>query len=239
MNRGKKQVLAAGVMLLVLLGCYVGVRQYSKIVTRQQEQEEAAKKKQVTDFAVADVTAFSYHSTGVEVSMELNGEIWNCVTEEEVEIDSEKVESFLENFSGIQSEDEITNAEDLEELGLETPSSGITFTFADGETLTCKVGNYNDVLSVYYFQTSAEDTVYTVSGTVAGKLSNTVENFEAEEEETTEEDDETETLDSTEESAEEENAGGEAVEPEPLDQTEESAEEENAEGEAVEPESLD
>lgn len=223
MNRGKQQVLAAGVTLLVLMGCYAGVKHYSENVTRQQEEEEAAKKKQVTDFAIADVTAFSYSSTGVEVSMELDGENWNCVSEDGVEIDTEKIESFLENFNGIQSEDEITDAEDLEELGLETPASSITFTFADGETLTCEVGNYNDVLSVYYFRTSAEDAVYTVSGTVAGKLSNTVENFEVEEtedEETTEED-------------------GEVSEEETLDQTEDDAVEENTEDDVAEQESAE
>lgn len=183
MNRGTKQVAVAGVLLVMLMGCYIGVRHYSENVTQKQEQEEAAKKKQVTDFAIADVTAFSYHSTGVEVSMEFDGEAWHCLNDEEMEIDTEKVESFLENFNAIESEDEITDAEDFEELGLEKPESSITFTFADGENLTCYVGAYNSVLSVYYFQTSESAAVYTVSGTVAGKLSNTEENFEAEEEE--------------------------------------------------------
>lgn len=183
MNRGTKQVAVAGVLLVMLMGCYLGVRHYSENVTQKQEQEEAAKKKQVTDFAIADVTAFSYHSTGVEVSMEFDGEAWHCLNDTEMEIDTEKVESFLENFNAIESEDEITDAEDFEELGLEKPESSITFTFADGENLTCYVGAYNSVLSVYYFQTSESAAVYTVSGTVAGKLSNTEENFEAEEEE--------------------------------------------------------
>ena len=64
--------------------------------------------------------------------------------------------------------------------------SAITFEFADGESLTCTVGEYNDVMAVYYFTTDASDAVYTVDGTVANKLSNTVENFVVEEEEETE-----------------------------------------------------
>lgn len=228
MSRGKKQVFAAGIVLVVILGCYLGVRQYSANVTQKQAQEAEAKKRQVTDFEIADVTAFSYSSTGVEVSMEFDGETWNCLTDTEMVIDAEKVESFLENFNAIESEDEITDAEDFEELGLEKPESYITFTFTDGESLTCYVGEYNSVLSVYYFQTSESTAVYTVSGTVAGKLSNTAENFEEEEEtEDSSEEDESaeETEDSSEENENTEETEGSLEENENVEDTEEISEE--------------
>ena len=89
----------------------------------------------------------------------------------------------MENFNAIESDNQISDAENMADFGLEEIMSSITFEFADGESLTCTVGDYNDVMSVYYFKTDESDTIYTVDGTVANKLSNTVDNFVVEEEE--------------------------------------------------------
>ena len=196
MEKSRKQILTAMIALVAILACYFGVKEYSESVSKKQEEEEAAKIKQVTSFEIADVTAFSYSSADLEVSFELEGETWKCVTDETLEIDTEKIESFLENFNAIESENELTDSD--EEFGLETPNASITFVFAEGESLTCTVGDYNDVLSVYYFTTDASDAVYTVDGTVVSKLSNTVENFVVEETEEDEEEsseEETDTVD--------------------------------------------
>lgn len=177
MSKSRKQMLAASFILIVILACYFGVKEYSESVSKKQEEEEAAKITQVTDFEIADVAAFSYQSADLEVGFELDGETWKCTTDEILEIDTEKVEAFLENFNAIESENEITETEDVSEFGLDTPNFEITFEFADGESLTCYVGEYNDVMAVYYFTTDATENVYTVAGTVANKLSNTADNF--------------------------------------------------------------
>lgn len=182
MSKNRKQMLVATLILAVFLAGYFGVKEYNESVSKRQAEEAAAKVSEVTNFDIADVTAFSYSSADVEVSMKLDGEGWKCITDETLEIDTEKVESFLANFNAIESENEIADAENLEEFGLDTPMSSITFEFADGESLTCTVGGYNDVMAVYYFITDTSDAVYTVDGTVANKLSNTVDNFVIEEE---------------------------------------------------------
>lgn len=199
MSKGKKQMLIALAVLVVISGCYAGAKVYSAKVTEKAQAEEAAKVTQITDFQIADVTAFSYTSADLEAAFVLDGETWKYTTDESLEIDTEKIESFLENFNAIQSENVIEDMENAEEFGLEEPMSAITFEFADGTTLTCTVGEYNDVLGVYYFTTDAGDAVYTVSGTVANKLSNTVDNFIVEEEEEAEETSEEETSETDEE----------------------------------------
>ena len=183
MSKGKKQMLVACVVLAVLIGCYCGAKQYSAKVDEKKQADAAANIVQITDFQIADVTAFSYTSADLEAAFVLDGEAWKYTADESLEIDTAKVESFLENFNAIESENVIEDTENAEEFGLEDPMSSITFEFADGETLTCTVGEYNDVLGVYYFATDAGEAVYTVSGTVANKLSNTVDNFVVEEEE--------------------------------------------------------
>lgn len=189
MSKGRKQLLTAFVLLLVVIGGYSAAKNYSADRENQQQAEEAAGIVQVTDFDIADVVAFSYVSADLEVSFELEGENWKYTSDESLEINTEKIESFLENFNAIETDNEIADAENMEEFGLEEELSWISFEFEDGESLTCTVGEYNDVMGVYYFKTDAGDTVYTVDGTVVNKLSNTVDNFivEAEETETVEE----------------------------------------------------
>lgn len=187
MSKSRKQMLAAVFVLAAFLGCYFGARKYSDNLSKKMQQEEAASIVQVTDFDVAEVTAFSYTSAGLEVSFSLVDGEWKNDADASLKIDTEKIESFLENFNAIESDNEIADAENREEFGLQEPNSSITFQFSDGESLTCSVGEYNDVMGVYYFMTDAGDSVYTVSGTVANKLSNTEDNFAAEEEETEEE----------------------------------------------------
>lgn len=183
MGRNRKQMLVASFVLIAILACYFGVNEYSASLTKKQEAEEAAKIIQVTDFEIADVMAFSYQSADLEVGFTLDGENWKCTTDETLEIDTEKVETFLENFNAIESENEITDTEDVSQFGLDSPNSSIIFEFADGESLTCYVGEYNEVMSVYYFMTDAGNSIYTVDGTVANKLSNTADNFIVVEEE--------------------------------------------------------
>ena len=183
MSRGRKQVLIASIVLVVILAFYFGAKEYSDQATKKQQEEEAEKIVQVTDFEIADVVAFSYTSADLEVSFKLDGETWKNTADESLEIDTEKIESFLENFNAIESDNQISDAENMADFGLEEIMSSITFEFADGESLTCTVGDYNDVMSVYYFKTDESDTIYTVDGTVANKLSNTVDNFVVEEEE--------------------------------------------------------
>lgn len=187
MSKSRKQMLAAVLVLTAFLGCYFGARKYSANLSKKQQEEEAASIVQATDFDVAEVTAFSYTSAGLEVSFSLNDGEWKNDADASLKIDTEKIESFLENFNAIESDNEIADSENREEFGLQEPNSSITFQFSDGESLTCSVGDYNDVMGVYYFMTDAGDSVYTVSGTVANKLSNTADNFIAEEEETEEE----------------------------------------------------
>ena len=187
MSRGRKQVLIASVVLVVILAFYFGAKEYSDQVEKKQQEEEAAETIQVTDFEIADVVAFFYTSADLVVSFELDGETWKNTADESLEIDTEKIESFLENFNAIESNNQISDIENMADFGLEEPMSSITFQFTDSESLTCTVGEYNDVMSVYYFKTNESDTIYTVDGTVANKLSNTVENFVAEVEEETEE----------------------------------------------------
>lgn len=198
MSRGRKQMLIASIVLVAILGCYFGVKEYSDSIAKKQQEEEAAALTQVTAFEVADVTAFSYTSADLAVAFQLDGETWKYIADKSLEIDTAKIESFLENFNAIESENEITDAESVEEFGLEEPMSSITFEFTEGNSLTCTVGEYNDVIGVYYFKTDASEAVYTVDGIVVNKLSNTVDNFVVEEEtEETEEEVEAETAEDT------------------------------------------
>lgn len=187
MSKNRKQMLAAAIVLAVILACYFGVKEYGESASKKQAEEEAAKIKQVTSFEIADVTAFSYSSEETEVSMKYERDAWKCITDETLEIDAEKVEAFLENFNAIESENEITDAKNVNEFGLNSPAASITFEFTEGGSLTCIIGDYNDVMGVYYFKTDDNESVYTVDETVVNKLSNTADSFVVEIEETAEE----------------------------------------------------
>ncbi len=184
MSRGRKQILIASIALMAVLACYFGVKEYSAGVSKRQQEEETAKMKQVTEFNVADVNMVIYGSEAAGVSLILENGTWKCTTDQTLEIDSEKVEDFLGYFNAIQSENEITGSENLEEFGLNEPLYSLSIAFTDGAILNGMVGDYNDVMGVYYFTVDAGQTVYTVDLTVVNQLSKTAEDFAVEESET-------------------------------------------------------
>lgn len=191
MNRVQRQLLIASLVLVVILAGYYGIREYSAQAERKEQEAQEAAVTAVTNFEIGDVRAFSYAFEGTEVSMELQDEGWKAANDETVEIDTGKIESFLESFCAIKSQNEIKDMEDLTEFGLDNSASVITFEFSNEQTLTCYVGNHNDVMDLYYFMTDGSDAIYTVDSTTVNMLSYTVEDFAVEEAEEEEEEEQT------------------------------------------------
>ncbi len=228
MKREQNHFTIALVLLVILLGGYYGVKEYIAEQAAKEEEEAQEAQVTVTDFAAEDVIKVSYTYEDSTVTFEYQEDGWIYPKDTTKEIDASLVETLIENYTNIVTEDPITGEKALDEYGLETPAGTISFTFSDETELICNVGDYNSVLGEYYFMTEGNPDIYLVSGSLVSPLSKDVEDYVVEEEEETEEEESVDSEVSTEIETEEsvdsevstENETEEVSDGEPLEETE-------------------
>lgn len=185
MEKQKKQLLILGIVLLVLVGVYAGIRVYND---KQSEKEAAAAEAEtvsVTDLAVEDVTAFSYMLDGEKLSFTKNGDAWQYDGDTNLNLDESALETMLSKVTSITATDSLSEYGDLSEYGLDEPSNVITITTAEG-TVTLSVGTKNAITSGYYMMRDDSTTLYLVNATAATGCSRTLDELTAEDTEETE-----------------------------------------------------
>lgn len=164
MKRKKIQLICMLLLLVILLGAYLGMRQYSK---KQSEQEELAEQeKTILSIPTSDITAFSYQLEGETLSFTKQEESWIYDKDSSKPMSTTNIESMLSSVSSVTYDNKLDNVEDLSAFGFDSPSNVITITTKE-KTYTITIGQYNDTLSAYYITVdSIPDNVYLISGGV-------------------------------------------------------------------------
>ncbi|MDD6306270.1 MAG: DUF4340 domain-containing protein, partial [Clostridiales bacterium] len=126
------------------------------------------------------------------ISFTKEGDDWQYDGDRSLDMDEDAIETMLSKAVGVTAEETVTDYENLDDFGLETPSNTIIFTTEKGET-TLYIGNQNEITSQYYLKKGDDATIYLVGSAVATGFNKTVEELTAEEDTETEEITETET----------------------------------------------
>lgn len=192
MQKQKIQFLVLLAVVLLLGGIYAGIRYYNETQEKKEEEEQAAETVSVTDMKVSDITGFSYVLEGETISFTKEGDDWQYDGDRSLDMDEDAIETMLSKAVGVTAEETVTDYENLDDFGLETPSNTIIFTTEKGET-TLYIGNQNEITSQYYLKKGDDATIYLVGSAVATGFNKTVEELTAEEDTETEEITETET----------------------------------------------
>ena len=170
-------------VLLILIVCALGALLLLRRSNEKAAQREEAENDDlvIDELAVSEITAFSYEQGGVKWSYDKEGDHWICQNDEQLKLDTDKIESLLDNVSSITASEQLTDVEDFAQYGLAAPSNTVTVT-AGGETIIYFIGDYNSIISGYYVRKNDEATVYVVSGGIATAFSHEPQEYAAEEE---------------------------------------------------------
>ena len=218
MKKQKRQLLILLAILLVCIVCYFAAGAYSTYVTEQEALAEADY--EVLTFEDGDLAQMKVEGSEGELILNYDGSTWtfendiNAVMEDETteyEVNETTASTMLNYLNSLTSEYEITPNEDLSEYGLDDPSMTITLTMTDGTVHSLVFGDYNEMVTAYYYYLDDADVLYIMESYTYGilnksdaDLADEVEEEEEEEEESSEDASEEEEDSETDESAGEE-----------------------------------
>ncbi len=161
MKKQKIQLLILVVLCVTLFGAFFGIRYYQKTKATQNEAEEQTYP--VLALTKEEVAAFSYSNgtTGASLVQEEDG--WCMKDDAQFVLDTEKVDSLLQNVLTIQADMEITGVTDFAQYGFDDPLAEVALTLQDGTVYELVFGHFNEITSQYYLRVNGKDTVYVLS----------------------------------------------------------------------------
>lgn len=181
MKRQKKQLITLITLFAFLLFAYIGLGNYNKA---EAEKEEEANTISINEFASDEVSAFSYDYNGETYSYTKNGEDWLYDGDTSLDMEESLIISMLDTAGSLLGEDMVSEYESLDTYGLENPAKTIGITMTDGTQITIKVGNYNDIVGLYYLMLEGDSNLYLVDGTILNTFEISYTSLEYVEEET-------------------------------------------------------
>lgn len=200
MKKQRKQLIIMAAFLGFLIVAYFGLDIYNDAQTKKEEEEQNVV---VTDFDYEEVVAFSYDYNDETLSFTKTDDEWVYDAKPGFDVDESVVESMLETAGSLLGEEVITEYETVDTYGLDNPQKRVCFTMSDGTTVTIQVGDYNDIVGLYYLMIEDDENLYMVDSTLLYTFEvsyTSLEYIEEEtEEEVTEETEEIEAVESTEE----------------------------------------
>ncbi len=147
MKKQQRQFLVLIVVLVLLVGGYVGIKVYNAHEEAQREEEQ---KVMLFDLDTDDITAISYVYNTQTYHFVKSGGFWKCADYPDWVIEQSKLKAMAESMAQLESKGEVVNPTNLGDYGLETPQRMLGFTTEDGESHTIYVGDYNVTSDIYY-----------------------------------------------------------------------------------------
>ena len=170
MKKSVWKLVGAVLILVILIIGYVAV-----IILNPEETEETKDQEdtsiEVNTFESDGVTELSYSSKKGDFTFLLDGENWYYTKDKSCPIDQSKITAMLSAASSVKASQlvEENNKENFSSFGLDEPTEPtetITYKLSSGESKTYYVGDYNEMLTSYYFNVKGEDKVYLIDTTL-------------------------------------------------------------------------
>lgn len=155
----KRMMLMLGGVLVVLIGCYVGLKAWNDHQQEQAEADEEAAKIRLVD--AEGLTAVSYTDGESTLGFTLEEDTWRYTEDQEIPMNQDVVGGFADTVASLNATRELENPDDISDYGLDSPSYTINYTTEDGEDGTIYIGNMTG--EDYYAMLEGSDKVYTIS----------------------------------------------------------------------------
>lgn len=143
-NRKNLQLLVGVLILVVLLACYLLIKNLNKEAASTEEEEGTI---QVAAMDTEQIAAISF---GEGNSFVKEDQTWYAADQRALPIDQDAMKTILENLKDIRAQRVLEDSEDLEEYGLAQPVSTIQITEDDGKETAIHIGDTNESVSACY-----------------------------------------------------------------------------------------
>lgn len=191
MRKQNRQFIILAVVLIALIGGYIGLTKYN---SRQQEQEPDPLEGEVLiDISRDDILRFSYVYNGetyafekTRISVNSQGDNntdesiadsgsvaeepqmesrWVYTEDTSLNLIQSRVNTMAGKLTSIVAQNIINDVTDMSQYGLDAPSTVLHWE-TEQRSYTYNVGDYNSISGVYYICEPDSHTVYTVSASL-------------------------------------------------------------------------
>lgn len=176
MNRKKLMILAAAAAGMLVL--YIGISWYTGW-SSDRETAENAENLQITDLKSSDISRFSYTDGSTAMTFYKKSGKWHVAGDKKMDVDQDTVEDILDTCCQLSGTRKLTDPDDPEAYGFDSPAYTVTLTDKNDTKSELKIGNATG--EGYYLTTDDGKTVYTADSTITETLLFDKESFRAEE----------------------------------------------------------
>lgn len=177
MRKQQKQLIGLIAVLLILAAAFLGLRQYN-----QKQSEDAGEEAEVLFSVNKDtVRQINYDYQGENYTFEKEEDVWYCANDRNLSLNQTSMGAMAARLAQMNIVNTIENVADMSQYGLDQDYRTLTFE-TDTESYALWIGDYNDMLDVYYVCRPGESTVYTLSGQAVNCFGRTPEDLKSTEE---------------------------------------------------------
>lgn len=162
-TRNKRNLIIMLVIVVLLIGAFVGVSILNKMA-EEGEEGVAAVEIALTSFTKSEIAKITYQYEDEEaLNYKYSKETWTNADDADFPLSSSAfANNFVEVFQAMTTASQVTEPEEDSVYGLDTPQLTLTVENIAGKKETFYLGDYNNVLGEYYLKIEGKEGVYTI-----------------------------------------------------------------------------
>lgn len=163
----KKGLIAGIVILLILIGVYVGLK-----VAGPEEDKEQTEEKEITAFEVKgeNISKVSIENDGVLYTFVKEEETWKYAEDENLPLNQAVVSNIISGLTSVKAQRELKDIENPADYGLSEPKLKVMITDKDNAETVLNFGDDNEAVSGAYMSVGNNEKIYLVNSTVKTDL---------------------------------------------------------------------
>ena len=165
--KNKKGLIAGIVILLILIGVYVGLK-----VAGPEEDKKQTEEKEITAFEVKaeDISKVSIENDGVLYTFVKEEDTWKYAEDENLPLNQAVVSNIISGLTSVKAQRELKDIENPADYGLSEPKLKATITDKNNAETVLNFGDDNEAVSGAYMSVGNNEKIYLVNSTVKTDL---------------------------------------------------------------------
>ena len=163
----KKGLIAGIVILLILIGVYIGLK-----VAGPKEKEEQTEEKEITAFEVEaeNISQVSIENDGVLYTFVKEEDTWKYAEDENLPLNQDIISNIISGLTSVKAQRELTDVENFADYGLSEPKLRATITAKNNEQTELNFGDDNEAVSGTYMSIGNNEKIYLVNSSLKTDL---------------------------------------------------------------------
>ena len=163
----KKGLIAGIVILLILIGVYIGLK-----VAGPKEKEEQTEEKEITAFEVEaeNISQVSIENDGVLYTFVKEEDTWKYAEDENLPLNQDIISNIISGLTSVKAQRELMDVENFADYGLSEPKLRATITAKNNEQTVLNFGDDNEAISGTYMSIGNNEKIYLVNSSLKTDL---------------------------------------------------------------------